>query len=150
MPRPAPNRNRRRRTFLRALADGHPVAQASAISRIGWSTLYLWRRKEPEFRAAWDEAARAGEDAVAARYDSELMRRAVDCVDEPVFHAGEEIGTRRRYSDPLLMFGIRDLRQRRSAASQPFIARTPKVTVVIAPFGNADREAARKKDEGDE
>ncbi len=124
-------RERRCRTFLRALAAGRTVSDACASSGLGWGTLYRWRRVDPEFRRVWDEAAQAGEDALAARFDDALVRRAVDGIDEKVFHAGEEVGTRRRYSDPLLMFGIRDLRARRRAASGPIIARTPRVTVVI-------------------
>ncbi len=68
-----------------------------------------------------------------------------------MFHAGEQVGTRKRYSDPLLMFGIREMRERRrgsqeGAAAPPMIARTPRVTVVIAPFDEPENEE-KKSDE---
>lgn len=124
-------------SFLRALSTGASVTAAAKAAGILWNTLYRWRRDDAAFRATWDDAARAGEDAKAAKLDEALMRRAVEGTDEPVFHAGEEVGTRKRYSDPLLMFGIRELRERRKA-SRPFITQTPKVTVVIAPYEDED------------
>jgi hypothetical protein len=39
--------------------------------------------------------------------ESEARRRAVDGVDEPVFHKGRICGTVRKYSDALLMFLLR-------------------------------------------
>jgi len=129
-----PVRTRRRQTFLRELAAGRTVAAACEAAHIAWSTLYHWRRSSAEFRAAWDEAARQGEDALAARLDSELVRRAVDGVEEPVFHAGEEIGTRRRYSDPLLMFGVRERRQKPPPAVIPQGGNS-RVTVIVEQLG---------------
>jgi hypothetical protein len=132
-----PVRTRRRRTFLRELAAGRTVAAACEAAHVAWSTLYHWRRTDPKFRAAWDEAARHGEDALAARLDSELVRRAVDGVEEPVFHAGEEVGTRKRYSDPLLMFGVRELRDRRRGPAPVVIppGGNSKVTVIVERLG---------------
>lgn len=136
MTKSLPVRTRRRNVFLRHLASGRTVADACEAAELAWSTLYYWRRSDDVFRAEWDKAARHGEDALAARFDSALVRRAVDGVEEKVFHAGEEVGTRTRYSDPLLMFGIRDLRERRKAPEPVVLppAGTSKVTVVIEPY----------------
>lgn len=135
MARTLPDKGIRRSAFLRCLAEGETVAAAAERSRLKWSTLYAWRGQEPDFREAWDRAARLGADALAARFEGALVERAVAGWDEPVFHAGEQVGTRKRYSDPLLMFGIRDLRERgRPSSGSPFVARTPQVTVVIEPF----------------
>jgi hypothetical protein len=135
-----PDRDRRRKAFLRALAIGSSVAQAAEGSGLAWSTLYAWRRDEPKFRAAWDRAAKLGQDALADRFQSALVERAVDGIDEPVFHAGEIVGHRKRYSDPLLMYGLRELRERNARAPAPFVARTPRVTVVIEPFDEPTEE----------
>jgi transposase-like protein len=143
MAKTTPFRAQQCASFLRALSTGASVSEAAKAGRILWNTLYRWRRDDSRFRAAWDDAARAGEDAKAAKLDEALMRRAVDGIDEPVFHAGEEVGTRKRYSDPLLMFGIRELRQRR-AARRPFIAHTPLVTVVIEPLEEDDEPVSAK------
>lgn len=132
-----PVRTRRRQTFLRELASGRTVAAACEAAHIAWSTLYHWRRSDPKFRTAWDEAFRHGEDALAARFDSELVRRAIDGVEEPVFRGGEEVGTRRRYSDPLLMFGVRELRERRHKPAPLVIppGGNSRVTVIVEQLG---------------
>ena len=58
------------------------------------------------FAAAWDEV----EDAVADTMERELYRRAVEGVDKPVFHQGDEVATIREYSDTLLIFGLKGAR----------------------------------------
>jgi len=137
-----PVRTRRRQTFLRELAAGRTVLVACEIAHTAWSTLYHWRRSDPKFRAAWDAAARDGEDALAARLDSELVRRAVDGVEEPVFRGGEEVGTRRRYSDPLLMFSVREMRERRHKPAPVLLPQggnapggNSRVTVIVEQLG---------------
>lgn len=131
MARPMPERAKRRRIFLRALAAGSGVVQACELARVAFSTVYLWREKDPAFRAAWESALRCGREAMEARFDNELMRRAVDGVDDPVFYRGEVVGARKRYSDPLLMFGLHELRAGRPPA--PLVTRTPRVTVIVDP-----------------
>ncbi len=107
-PRANPERDRRRRVFLRALASGRSVVTAADTADIAWSTLYAWRRDEPKFRAAWDRAAGFGSEALFDRVQSALIQRAVDGIDEPVFHAGKIVGTRKRYSDTLLVTMMRE------------------------------------------
>lgn len=142
MARPLPDRDKRQRTFLRALLAGQPVARAADAAGIKWSTLYVWRRDHPNFRAAWDDAARLGIEAMAARFDAALVERAVDGVDEPVFRNGEQIGTRRRYSDALLMFGIQDMRERRLPQRRKLPEEDAKITVVVRRFGPLLENAA--------
>ncbi len=157
MARTMPDRDRRRKTFLRALLNGEAVAVAAAQADLKWSTLYLWRRDDKAFRAAWDAAAKAGNDALAARFDGALIERAVDGVDEPVFHAGEQVGTRKRYSDPLLMFGIRELRDRRRPGSPDGGPRDvvippsgeQRITVVVRQFGPPDVPLPEEEEDGE-
>jgi hypothetical protein len=54
---------------------------------------------DPEFRETYEEARGRHPDQLEA----EALRRAVDGVDEPVFHDGEVVGHVRKYSDRLLM-----------------------------------------------
>jgi hypothetical protein len=107
--KPEAPRDRRRQTFLRLLAAGEPVITAADAANIPRSTLYLWRRDAPRFREAWDSAAELGMGALADRFQSALVQRAVDGVDEPVFHAGKLAGYRKRYSDALLLAGLREI-----------------------------------------
>lgn len=88
----------RREAFLDALAKIGTVA--GACRAVGRSTTNAYRTKEriPEFSARWD-AIQAAHTGAAIE---EAMRRAVEGWDEPIFHAGKQVGVRRRYSDGLL------------------------------------------------
>lgn len=92
--------------FFKALAAGKPVEKACKLACYGRSTVYEWREQDPEFAKAWDEAVDAAVEAMEAEAD----RRALEGVDEPVFHNGEEVGSRKRYSDTLLIFRLKALR----------------------------------------
>ncbi len=137
MPRPDPQRDRRRQTFLRLLAAGEPAIGAADAADIPRSTLYIWRRDAPRFRAAWDRAAVLAREALADRFQAALIHRAVDGVDEPVFHAGKLVGTRKRYSDALLLAGLREM-IKPQAAERGAAQAQPKVQVVIREFDHYD------------
>lgn len=138
-PRPNPERDRRRRDFLRALAAGRSVAAAAEGASIAWSTLYAWRRDVPRFRAAWDRAAEFGAEALGDRVQSALIERAIDGVDEPVFHAGKFVGTRKRYSDALLLAMMRE--QMIWSPAEPAAAATAdRPTAVIHQFDAPDED----------
>lgn len=138
-------RERRARVFLRALAAGGSATTAARASGLAWNTLYKWRRRDAAFRAAWDEAVAIRDDARIEHLDGEMMRRAVEAIEDPVVHNGEQVATRKRYSDPLLMFAIRELRGRRrserEAAERPperpreLPNPEPRITVVVRQFG---------------
>ena len=55
--------------------------------------------KGEEFKANYDDAVLAYSDVVRA----EVHRRAIDGVDEEVNHQGQAVGTKRVYSDTLLV-----------------------------------------------
>lgn len=108
----APNaRARKQRTpadvwkplFLEALARTCNVLIACREAGIDRSTAYKARDRSAAFRAQWEEAEQNGVDILKA----EARRRALQGVDEPVFHKGEIVGSVKRYSDPLLMFLLR-------------------------------------------
>ncbi|THD35423.1 MAG: hypothetical protein E7773_13405 [Sphingomonas sp.] len=88
----------RRRAFLRKLTDTGDVEEACAYVRLSVYQARQLRRDHPSFRAAWD---RALEQSVAT-LEQAAIERALHGVEEPVWHAGKIVGTRRRYSDGLL------------------------------------------------
>ena len=49
----------RRRSFLRMLRTGVSVDEAVAALGVSRRTAYDWRRADPVFRLAWDDAVRA-------------------------------------------------------------------------------------------
>ena len=92
----------RRVVFLEALATGGSVRSAARAADISQQTAYRARRADPAFRIAWSGAL------LAARVHAEatLETRAIDGIEEKVFYRGEEVATRRRYSDRLLLAHI--------------------------------------------
>ncbi|MER1940637.1 terminase [Castellaniella sp. FW104-16D08] len=88
----------RQKAFLAALASCGVVGQALAIVDLHRSTVLRWRKDDPEFAAAYDQALEDATDTL----ESEARRRAVEGVDEPVYYKGERVGAVRRYSDKLM------------------------------------------------
>src|SRR4051794_16810457 len=50
--------------FLEALRAGRSVAAACRAATYTRSVAYVWRRDDPDFKAAWDEAVEEGTDAL--------------------------------------------------------------------------------------
>ena len=99
----------RRAVFLHHLKQGYTITGAARAAGTLQMTAYKARAADPEFKAQWDEALEEGLD----RLEDEVVRRAVDGVDEPVFHRGEVVGHVRKYSDTLLIFKLKGHRPER-------------------------------------
>lgn len=101
MPNPASIRTaRRRRIFLRVLAETSIVAEACRAAGAANGSFYNWRHADPDFAADWDRALAAG----ISTLEDEAIRRARDGVEKPVFYGGKQVATTRDYSDRLLIF----------------------------------------------
>lgn len=57
-------------------------------------------RKIRDSRSAGEDAIETGTDLL----EDDVRRRAVDGVEEPLFHQGKKVGLTRKYSDTLLIF----------------------------------------------
>ncbi|MEL7690680.1 hypothetical protein [Citromicrobium bathyomarinum] len=88
--------------FLRVLAATQQVkAAAKAVGMSRQSAYKLRNRLKGEpFDIAWEAAFQHGYDAL----HQAALERALYGVEEPVFHGGEQIGTRRRYDERLTVF----------------------------------------------
>uniref|UniRef100_UPI003D052CDA hypothetical protein n=1 Tax=Altererythrobacter sp. TaxID=1872480 RepID=UPI003D052CDA len=86
-------------TFLENLSLNGNVRLACRAAGVSAQTAYRARRASPAFTALWDAAL------LSARAHAEevLADRALNGVEEAVFYHGEEVATRRRYSDRLLL-----------------------------------------------
>lgn len=91
---------------LDKLREGYTPKEAAAHAGISRTTMFEWRRDDPEFAAAWVEAMEEGTD----RIEAEAFRRAVEGVSRPVFQCGEEVGRVQEYSDTLLTLLIKGRR----------------------------------------
>lgn len=93
----------KKRAFVLALAQlGNRTRAARAIG-ISTVTVWQWRRDDDAFRAACVAAMECASELM----EDELYRRACEGVLEPVFQGGELVGSVRRYSDTLLIFGLK-------------------------------------------
>lgn len=89
--------------FLATLATTGNVSAAARAAGVSRQAAYHRRSNDRDFRAAWDDALEEGVDALEA----EARRRALEGVEEPVFHAGAQCGTVRRFSDALMVVLLR-------------------------------------------
>lgn len=104
----------RQRAFLRYLSELGSVTDA--CKRVGMSktSAERLRRRSTDFAAAWDKAV----SIVAPILEQAAYERGVEGWDEPVFHAGVQIGVKRRYSDASLRM-LMQARTRAEAAGMP-------------------------------
>ena len=87
--------------FCAALANsGGNVTRACEAVAISRVTAYEWRKNDPAFAEAWDEAKAIGLDAL----EDEATRRAFEGVDKPIVHLGVITDTVKEYSDTLAIF----------------------------------------------
>ncbi len=129
------------RRFVEALADTGIVADACRSLDISVQSAYRLRRSAgaESFARAWDAAVAAA----ATRLIDVAMTRAIDGVDIPVFDRdGCRIGSKRHYSDRLMMFLLRAYRPDRfrhaeqdtRPAAEPMPA-TPPLEIATATLG---------------
>jgi len=89
----------KRELFVDLLArTGNFLAAAKALGHKNSTYFRRWYRKDKMFKIQCDEAMEAAVD----RFEEEAIRRAVDGVQEPVYHQGKIVGYKTRYSDDLL------------------------------------------------
>lgn len=71
--------------------------RAAGVSR---QAVDYWLRNDPTFAKYWDLARQESAELMV----EEARRRAIDGVAEPVYHEGQVVGTKQKYSDTLLIF----------------------------------------------
>lgn len=94
-----------RQTQFIALVRGIPgkklplsIRAACDAVEISRQTFFNWKKSDPDFQAAWNDAWDDGADLV----EDEALRRAVEGVEEPVYQGGVLVGRKRVYSDKLM------------------------------------------------
>jgi hypothetical protein len=92
--------------FFKALENGHSVRMACAASGYTRQVVYRWRQRDRCFDENWHQAVMMGADLL----EDEADRRGRDGYDEPVFSRGGLTGTKRKYSDGLLLARLKAVR----------------------------------------
>ncbi|QIG81577.1 hypothetical protein [Stakelama tenebrarum] len=90
----------RKACFLEILRQTANVARAAREAGLSSSTVYSHRARFPGFARDWDAAVAEALDEL----ESQLMERARNGVEKPVYYRGEVVGSVRTYSDSLGMF----------------------------------------------
>jgi hypothetical protein len=90
----------KKRAFLAAYAETGNVTKAAQAADIDRSTHYGWLKDDKDYAEAFKHADEEAGDTLEA----EARRRAVEGIEEPVFHQGMVVGTIRKYSDTLLIY----------------------------------------------
>ncbi|MDB5678990.1 hypothetical protein [Sphingomonas bacterium] len=127
--RAMPNRERfdgltplRQRAFLRALSETGAYAEACRRVRLSATAVRRMRARYPSFAAACDRALGLS----LATLEQAAAERGVSGIEEPVWHAGRVVGTRRRYSDGLLKDLLAAQRKRIAGEAAAAAAATPE------------------------
>lgn len=111
--------------FLSVLAATGSVPTAAENAGVSRWTPYRWRQTDAQFAAAWGEAVQRGPHEIR----TEAIRRALHGTEQPVFYKGQQVGTRTRPSDGLLLHllkrGERTAQEAEQAAERQRAHRTP-------------------------
>jgi len=94
---------KRQKLFLDLLKSGESASIAAQKCHISVRNAYRLREKNAKFAKLWSESV----DYCVESAETELRRRAVDGVDVPVFFKGEKTGTKKEFSDQLLLAYLR-------------------------------------------
>jgi hypothetical protein len=87
--------DRRKRKFLKNLATSSHVTNSATAAGVAVSTVYNWRDRDPEFFREWMRALAAGYELL----EMDLLDRARNGVEKPVFHEGKQVATVTQYND---------------------------------------------------
>lgn len=85
--------------FLESLQVMGNVSIACARAGVSRQAAYRARRRSMAFARAWDAALLAARTVA----ETALAERAIDGIEETIYYHGEAVGSRRRYSDRLLL-----------------------------------------------
>lgn len=100
--------------FLESLRDQGAVTEACQVTGIGRRTAYDQRERDPAFAGAWDEIVNTQLDNI----EDAVVKRAREGWLEPVWHEGKRVGTKRKFSDTLQIFVLRQRRPNRWAQAE--------------------------------
>lgn len=93
---------------LAQLGNRTRAAQACGMSTV---LAWQWQRDDPAFKKCFIRAMEIASDLL----EDEAVRRAAEGVIEPVYQGGRLVGSKRVYSDTLLMFTLKGMKPEKYA-----------------------------------
>ncbi len=100
MPRQQPLTAKQMKKFLYALMRVGNVTEAARIAKANRTAIYQRKARDEQFATAFEECRRMGVENLT----DTAFRLAHEGWQEPVFHDGEECGTKQRISPALIIF----------------------------------------------
>ncbi len=98
-----------KKAFLKVLAATFSPSAACEAASVERGTMYNLRLRDKVFARKWDDALTHRVD----RLEQSAMYRASDGWDEPIYHDGKQVGTKRRYAPALTIFMLKSTRPER-------------------------------------
>jgi hypothetical protein len=86
--------------FLEAFAKTGIVGVSLEAAEVSRQTYYMWQEHDEEFSLAVNQAREASNDVIR----QEILRRAIEGVDKPIYYQGELVDVVKEFSDILLIF----------------------------------------------
>jgi hypothetical protein len=119
--------DRRKRQFIKTLAECGIVSRAAAAA--GWTSAmaYSLRRSNEEFKTMWDNALEFATDSL----EMEARRRGQMGVSRPVYQQGKLVGYTQEYSDQLLTLLLKGRRKEVFGDSQKIDAEVKGGVLVV-------------------
>lgn len=99
--------------FFEALANGLTAPAAASAAGYARSTVYYFRKNHKDFSRRWKLSVSLFENKLLKEVD----RRAVTGIQKPVYYKGKVVGSITEYSDQLLMFRLRTLKDKYNPSS---------------------------------
>lgn len=98
--------SKKNRFIKTMLENGGYVERACRELKISRAAVTHWRDTDESFAVLMDTV----KSLVIERLETEADRRAYEGVEEAVYYKGEVVGSKRMYSDNLLMFRLKGLK----------------------------------------
>jgi len=95
--------NEKQRAFLTAFSETPSIPEAAVKSGVTSYQVARWRKHDAEFEKHFQDAKKLGIEYA----EHVAWKRSLDGVDEPVYQGGQLVGTKRAYSNALLMFMLK-------------------------------------------
>ncbi len=99
----------RRRAYLVSYSVTGSFARAAKDAGIDLKTGYNWRNDDSDKNKPFLAAMQTGRAMACDSVEAEIKRRGIEGVEEPVYQGGKLVGTKRVFSDTLLIFYAKGL-----------------------------------------
>lgn len=111
---------RRMSRFLEAYAQDGVLATGCKAAGVDRKRIWNWQQEDHVFSALMKDAYEQARD----RVEAEVVRRAVEGYDRPVYQGGKRVGVVREYSDTLLALLVKQRRPSFAATDKSPVGQT--------------------------